>query len=293
MGVRFAPSPTGRFHLGNLRTAWISWVWAKRLGLPWVIRFEDIDTPRVLPHAQEGQLKDMASLGLVPDRQLVQSRFQERHWQVFEKARAAGQVYPCFCSRKEVQEALEGLASAPHVELPVYSGRCRDRDSRPCVASHPTIAWRFKMPRRDGSRDFIVARTNSTGDERASFVPAYHWACAIDDFDGAYDLLVRAWDLAHVVPQHRAIHAWLATERFRPFPAVFHCALVTGKEGERLEKRTEGVTLPELFAQGLSSENIVGRFEKSFSGPFDYSPEKVWGERKIEISVSEVLRSPY
>jgi hypothetical protein len=85
MGVRFAPSPTGVFHVGNLRTAWISHQWSQKLKLPWVVRFEDIDQPRVIKGSQEKQLADMKSLGLVPDRVYLQSQNRKRHWNLFEK----------------------------------------------------------------------------------------------------------------------------------------------------------------------------------------------------------------
>ena len=78
-GVRFAPSPTGRFHLGNLRTALLSQELARRLGQPWAIRFEDIDTLRVIPGAREQQLQDLADLGLIPDRITLQSENHARH----------------------------------------------------------------------------------------------------------------------------------------------------------------------------------------------------------------------
>src|SRR5689334_10286072 len=98
MSVRFAPSPTGNFHLGNLRTAWISHEWARALGQPWILRFEDIDRPRVLPGAQEKQLDDMAKLGLHAGRVLRQTEFHERHWTLFLTAFKQKQIYPCFCS---------------------------------------------------------------------------------------------------------------------------------------------------------------------------------------------------
>src|SRR4051794_30272327 len=122
MSVRFAPSPTGAFHLGNLRTAWISRAWAKHLGLPWVVRFEDIDRPRVVYGAKEGQLSDMAALDLAPDEIVDQSARMDRHWELLQQAVAEGQVYPCHCSRKEI---LAGLASAPHGKEAIYDGRCR------------------------------------------------------------------------------------------------------------------------------------------------------------------------
>ncbi|HVK60216.1 MAG TPA: glutamate--tRNA ligase family protein, partial [Bdellovibrionales bacterium] len=203
-GVRFAPSPTGRFHIGNLRTAWISYKLSRQLQLPWIVRFEDIDRPRVLAGAQEQQLADMRALGLVPDQVLVQSDFEERHWQLLIRAIEDGVIYPCDCSRKEVQQALSGLASAPHAELAAYSGHCRPLSRRE-LKSVDSIAWRFRMPLESGIQDFIVARTSpqlseNGASDRASFTPSYHWACAIDDFDGRYDWIVRSSDLAHALP---------------------------------------------------------------------------------------------
>lgn len=269
-GIRFAPSPTGRFHMGNLRTAWISHLWARHLGKPWVIRFEDIDQPRVLAGAQEQQLEDLRSLGLEPDIVLVQSHFRERHWRLLLEGIRTGQVYPCDCSRKEVQTALSGIASAPHDGLaPVYTGRCRTRSGQALHAAE-SLAWRFRMPLESGQDDFIVARSapeldaNDFPDPRR-FIPAYHWACAIDDFDGDYDLLVRSSDLASAAHVQRAIQKWLSLmEGVTREPAIFHTSLVVQNDGHRLEKRTKGVTLPELHAAGLSNENVCEIFDRSF-----------------------------
>lgn len=275
-GVRFAPSPTGRFHLGNLRTAWISREWARALKLPWVLRFEDIDAPRVLKGAMETQLEDMRALGLEADEVRIQSQSEDRHRAVFEAAVAAGTVYPCSCSRKEVAEAI---ASAPHGVTPVYSGACRDKPA----GLSGSCAWRFKTA--DPTQDFLIGRTI-----QGKFLPAYHWACAIDDYDGAYPLLVRAWDLDHVVGQHRQIHAWLrAYERTTtPFPAVFHTSLVTANDGHRLEKRTQGVTLPELLANGWTVERLLARFQASYVNPGGFAPEKLWGEPARTLTLEEL-----
>lgn len=298
MGIRFAPSPTGRFHVGNLRTAWISHHWARSLRLRWIVRFEDIDGPRVVPGAMERQLEEMGSLGLEPDQVLVQSAFHERHAALFRAAVSGGAVYPCFCSRKEVQEALGGAASAPHAVAPVYNGRCRAGRDKPPEAepsTHASIAWRFRAPDESGRGDFIVARSArklgpSGLPDAASFVPAYNWACAIDDYDGAYDVLVRAWDLEHVIPQQRAIHSLLSRlEGERPVPAVFHCALITDGSGRRLEKRTPGVTLEELAARGLVPLELVERFRASFrTVPRPLLGGEIAGEPRRKLRIGEL-----
>ncbi|RYZ66002.1 MAG: hypothetical protein EOP05_19780 [Proteobacteria bacterium] len=119
------------------------------------------------------------------------------------------------------------------------------------------------MPREDGQDDVIIARTSVEGEH---FVPAYHWACAIDDFDGAYDLLVRSSDLAHALVIQRGIQEWLMKSHglTRDLPRVFHTALITQNDGHRLEKRTAGVTLEELKLNGIDPAKLISVFEKSF-----------------------------
>jgi glutamyl-tRNA synthetase len=252
-GIRYAPSPTGTLHLGNLRTAWISALWAKKLGEPWIVRFEDIDLPRVVDGAQEKQLHDLRALGLVPDQVLTQSSFLERHESLMVEGIRMGRIYPCFCSRKEVQTALLAAASAPHDRPVAYAGACRQRTEFPLLTKS-SIAWRFRSEDPSGAEDFIVARSapvRSLEDPLADFVPAYHWACAIDDNDGDYRLLVRAQDLADAHPIQSKIREWLADFEKRP-------------PRHRLEKRTAGVTLDELMAAGVQPAQIVERFEKTF-----------------------------
>jgi glutamyl-tRNA synthetase len=256
-------------HLGNLRTAWISKRWAELLGVPWVIRFEDIDRPRVVPGAREEQIADLAALGLVADRVYIQSERADRHWDLFSHAVEEKFVYPCFCSRREIREAVEASASAPHREPPAYNGRCRDR-LRADRSELPSIAWRMRGERSDGSLDIVIARTATSIPDRASFAPSYSFACAVDDLDGAYTLLVRAWDLAGAAAPQRNIQRWILRSEKQgaveiiDFPAVFHSSLVTQNDGQRLEKRTKGVTLPELATAGISPEEILKRFSISF-----------------------------
>jgi len=268
--VRFAPSPTGVFHIGNLRTAWISHALSRSLGAKWIVRYEDIDQPRVVAGSRERQRADMAALGCIANQEILQSEKRGRHWELFERARRDGVIYPCFCSRREVAENLATIASAPHVgdlenENPIYDGTCRDRGAEWPEVKNPSIAWRF---RNDGGgvQDFAIARTGPQAEDLArEFVPGYQWACAIDDYDGDYDLLVRAWDLFSATPQQRAIQKWLSPGWIPP--AVFHCALITDQSGHRLEKRTRGVTLEELQAIGVSVGQLQEMFLDSYSPP--------------------------
>lgn len=262
-GIRFAPSPTGRFHVGNLRTAWISWKIARHLGEPWIVRFEDIDRLRVISGAREQQLHDLEQLGMTPDQTLIQSQNHQRHYELFQKACARNQVYRCTCSRQEILHEIEGIASAPHAAPPLYTGKCRHQQSEP---QHPTVAWRFRNPQDPtGQNDFIVARTPAHRESITDFSPAYHWACAIDDHDGNYKLLVRAWDLEPAQKNQNLIHRWVAEiegSQLQP-PPVFHTSLVVQNDGHRLEKRTRGVTLDEILVR-MNIADLLNLFEKSF-----------------------------
>ncbi len=253
---------------------------------PWIVRFEDIDTPRVLPGAMDQQLSDLATLGMVPDTIVVQSKLLNRHKDVFSLAVNSGQVYPCTCSRAEVQRALANLASAPHEIEPLYDGTCRATRWDPVqILKRPEnrqIAWRFRSPPDSGHQDFIVART--TGGI-STVAPSYHFACAIDDYDGNYGLLVRAWDLAPARLIQKAIYDWLSSKEIpRVYPEIFHTSLVTDNDGRRLEKRTKGVTLEELLASGHDVGGLILLFERSFAvvGPLSD------GERHQQITLSSL-----
>lgn len=283
-GVRYAPSPSGRLHLGNLRTAWVAREIARRLGIPFVVRVEDIDGPRVVPGARETQLEDMAAVGAGAERVEIQSAFGRRHRAVFDTAVAAGAVYPCTCSRRQVKASLEGIASAPHRPVPVYDGHCR---TGVAVGADTPVGWRWRADDASGIEDILVARTLGP---RGHFQPAYHWACAIDDWDGRFPWLVRAWDLESARVPQRAIQRWLrAVEKSTDeLPRVFHTTTVVDARGARLEKRSQGVTLPELFAVGWTGERIADCFSRTFVDSLPADGDG--GERLPTIAVERVLR---
>lgn len=286
--MRFAPSPTGHFHLGNLRTAWISERWARFLNVPWVVRFEDIDRPRIAYGAREEQNSDLLTLGLHPDVELDQSEFLPRHFEVFQKARALQMTYPCDCSRKEVQMALTGFASAPHIHPPNYSGHCRDLDPNRTLKNPQSVAWRFRMPDATGCDDFVIAR-GALHPSVTDFSPAYHWACAIDDFDGDCDLLVRAHDLQPAAFLQQAVQKWLGEVENRvAIPAVFHTSLVVQEDGHRLEKRTAGASLKDV---GVGADEVVRLFARSFDTGLlrrDFAQAEHFGELKSSVSMREL-----
>jgi glutamyl-tRNA synthetase len=288
-GVRFAPSPTGRFHLGNLRTAWISSTLARAQKQDWIVRVEDIDTQRSSAEAWDVQQADLKRLGLIPDEIVVQSDRLAFHKEQFEKARDEGRVYACDCSRKDVLESVANIERAPHEPIPEYSGHCRNRPVTDIFDPTETLAWRWRGVDESGRHDAIVARTDA---KLENFVPGYHWACAIDDAHGNYAVLVRAWDLAPVEKTHSEIRQYVLGPTAREFPRVFHTSLVVREDGGRLEKRTQGVTLDEVTVNGWSVTNLLDSFAKSFdlnSALKSLNENNAVGEMSHEISVNLFL----
>jgi glutamyl-tRNA synthetase len=312
-GIRFAPSPTGPFHVGNLRTAWVSWKIAQSLGQPWIVRVEDIDTARVKEDAWSnpfiGQLSDLHKLGLFPDQVLRQSEHHLRHENLFKKAVSEDRVYPCDCSRSEVRAALNdvstGFASAPHEREPEYSGHCRNLEKHRNLNPVETLAWRWRLEDPSGRFDPVIARTQLEGtqlnkaDQSRHFQPGYHFACAVDDADGGYRLLVRAWDLAPAENIQKHIRRWVSpASKAR----VFHCALVTLDSGKRLEKRTKGITLAELKLGVMQDTELVQHFEDTFdlrkavsdikTAETDEQAFPIVGEARKTIVLSELSIRP-
>ncbi len=273
-----------------MRTAWIAARLSKLLNEPLIIRFEDIDGPRVVKEAQTSQTSDMRSLGIVADQVELQSTHFTRHKELFEKALRDGRIYACDCSRTEVRDALRGIASAPHTREPEYSGHCRSlaRTTMPLASDRlhkpvDSIAWRWRHEDESGRFDSIVARTDfKTGE----FQPGYHWACAVDDADGNYAWLVRAWDLALAEETQSRIRQWVRNlSGSVDTTRVFHTALITQNDGHRLEKRTPDVTLAELLPLGYTPEKLLELFTRSFAANPTSHPS---GEEKRTLTLLEL-----
>lgn len=254
------------------------------------MRVEDIDRERSQKTFQMQQLAELAELGLVADDLVVQSDAQNFHYEFFRQAWADGALYPCTCSRKDVQGALAQMASAPHSALPTYSGRCR---AGAAALRGDSVAWRFRSSMdAHGAQDFIVGRSPTLEPTAHDFRPAYLWACALDDARGGYDLLVRAWDLAHVMAPMGEIFALYARLQACALyrPAVFHCALVVDENGRRLEKRARAYFWTALRGAYPADEmrEILRRScdEKLWTA---LAPGKIFGEKNETISVKDLL----
>lgn len=261
---RFAPSPTGDLHLGNLRTALVAWLAARSTGRGFLIRIEDLDRDRVVPHAAERQLADLAALGLDWDREVVhQSDRLARYDAAVATLTRAGLTYPCFCTRREIREA----SSAPQGRaVSRYPGTCRDLTAadRRARALQRSPALRLLAQTAqlriddalhgtyDGPVDDVVLRRNDG-------LVAYNLAVVVDDADQFVDQVVRGDDLLAATPTQ----AHLADLLGLPRPAYVHVPLALNTAGQRLAKRDGAVTLAELAEQGQDPAAVLGRLATS------------------------------
>ena len=252
--TRFAPSPTGRLHLGHAYSAILAHDHARARGGAFLLRIEDIDGTRSRPEHVATVLDDLAWLGLAWDGEPV---FQSRRLARYEAAlgilKDQGLLYPCFCTRAEIAEAL----SAPHGPSPAYPGTCRGIDNAHRL--HEPHCWRLDMARAVahagpltwsdyGGR--IPADPLAAGDvvlARKDAPASYHLAVTVDDAAQGVTDVVRGRDLFDATHVHRLLQALLGL----PTPAYHHHALLTGPDGARLAKRTGAPTLADLRASGV------------------------------------------
>jgi glutamyl-tRNA synthetase len=230
MTGRFAPSPTGDLHLGNLRTALLAWLYARSEGGRFLMRMEDLDSGRVRLGVEERQLADLAAIGIDWDGPVVR---QSERLELYERALEQLDTYPCFCTRAEIREAV----SAPHGPVGAYPGTCRElsaaeRAEREAAGRPPAL-----RVRTDGEVDDFVVR-------RGDGAFAYNLAVVVDDAGMGVDQVVRGADLADSTPRQ----TWLARVLGLQVPEYVHVPLVLGPDGTRLAKRHGAVTLRELSA---------------------------------------------
>jgi glutamyl-queuosine tRNA(Asp) synthetase len=255
---RFAPSPTGELHLGNLRTALASWLSVRAQGGRWLVRMEDVDGARCRGTLGDAQLRDLAALGLESDGPVLwQSRRQGAYQAALQRLFQAGRLYPCACTRKD----LATMASAPHGEdgLRPYPGTCRDR---PLPFLRPD-ALRFRLP--DGPvtwEDRLLGPQADdpgrlTGDpllHRRDGCYAYHLAVVVDDGAQGVTEVVRGVDLRGVTATQIRVQEALGLAR----PAYAHLGLVTAPGGARLGKRDGALGLALLAHRGITAGQVLG-----------------------------------
>jgi glutamyl-Q tRNA(Asp) synthetase len=241
---RFAPSPTGPLHLGSLVAAAASWLFARAANGRWLVRIEDIDTPRVVPGSAEEILAALQRYGLEWDGEVVwQSRRTRLYEDALARLRANDLVYDCACSRAELQRA----ASAPLGAEPVYPGTCRTGVGGGRVAR----AIRFRAPDTMIAFDDRIAGrieehvTTRTGDfvvRRADGLFAYQLAVVVDDAEQGVTQVVRGADLLYSTPRQIALQHALGY----PTPEYAHVPLVVNPDGSKLGKRDGALPLPSL-----------------------------------------------
>ncbi|MFP7696792.1 tRNA glutamyl-Q(34) synthetase GluQRS [Trueperella sp. LYQ143] len=277
MSGRYAPSPTGDLHLGNLRTAWLAWACARRYGLDFQVRMEDIDE-RSRPEFYDRQLADLHSLGIDWDGPVIYQRQRvERYSELVAQLWEAGHLYECYCTRRELAQ----VTSAPHAPAGAYPGTCRDlseeereRGREKCrqLRREPSLRLRAEVSHwtvcdvRAGEYcgvvdDFVVRR----GDGAYS----YNFASVVDDAEFGVTQIVRGDDL---LPS-TARQVYLQQVLGYPTPSYIHVPLVLNSDGVRLAKRDGAVTLPQLAECGWSAEQVRELILGSLGLPVEVQPE--------------------
>ena len=258
---RFAPSPTGPLHAGSLLAALASWLDARAAGGRWLVRIEDVDTPRCAPGAAERILRQLAACGLTPDEPpLYQSTRGARYQQALDQLITQRLAYPCACTRRDIEQALaaQGHAHQRHAELP-YPGTCRAG-----LRGRPPRAWRFAAAQYQSSQPLALSRqaqeapfsiantgvrwsdrrlgaqfqdvARHVGDfilRRADGPWAYQLAVVADDADQGVTHIVRGQDLADNTPRQILLQHALGL----PTPRYLHTPLVRAADGEKLSKQ--------------------------------------------------------
>ena len=281
---RLAPSPTGFLHLGHARTFWTAQERARQQGGVLILRNDDLDSTRYKMEFVDAMLEDLRWFGFEwsegpdlggPFAPYNQSQRMEVYRAALEKLRAGGFIYPCTCSRKDIQAATR----APHAnddDEPIYPGTCRENAERGARNAEQTAEgaqrsssalrtprsafnWRFRVPDGEtiaftdgncGEQKFVAGK--DFGDFvvwRHDGVPAYQLACAVDDAAMQITEVVRGADL--LVSTARQILLYRALGQ--PPPKFFHCELLRDAQGVRLAKRHDALSLRALRARGLSA----------------------------------------
>jgi glutamyl-Q tRNA(Asp) synthetase len=281
--TRFAPSPTGRLHLGHAYSALLAHDFARRRGGAFLLRIEDIDGTRSRAEFVAAIVDDLAWLGLRWDGEVVlQSARLPLYRDALARLMRQGLLYPCFCTRREIEAEIAASAAAPHgPDGAVYPGTCRrlaDAERKRLVTEKPH-AWRLDMAAAlhlipgaliwlDHGRS-IPANPAQFGDvvlARKDAPVSYHLAVTVDDATQGITDVVRGEDLFAATHVHRLLQALLDL----PTPRYHHHALILDQEGRRLAKRHGSPSLAELRAGGADPKGLA---EKLRSGglPAGYS----------------------
>ena len=282
--TRFAPSPTGPLHRGNLRTALLSWLAARLRGGEWLLRLDDLDGPRNRPGAEAAILEDIRWLGLDWDGPMVrQSAHRGVYATVLSALRQAGHLYPCRCSRRLLADV-----SAPHGALAVYPGYCRHGPPLWGPQAGRLPSWRLRLEpgvlrwQEHGGPCSGQDGPTTVGDvvlRRADGVVAYHLATAVDELLMGISEVVRGEDLWASTGAQVAVMAALGA----PPPAYGHVPLWRDARGERLSKREGAEGLAGLRGRGMDAPAVIGSLAASLGL---VPPESRLSARELAASLS-------
>lgn len=258
---RFAPSPSGKMHLGNLFSFLLAWCSVRSAGGEMVLRMEDLDPQRTSAEYAARIRRDLLRFGLDWDREVpCQSTRTAAYDAAFSKLEEMGLIYPCYCSRSQVH-----AASAPHLGQSefVYAGTCRDLTPAQRAAKKRLPAWRLRVPNQewtvhDGLQgDYTELLSRDCGDfvvRRADGVYAYQLAVVVDDADNGITQVVRGRDLLASAPRQMYLFSLLG----RPAPEYLHVPLLLAPDGRRLSKRDGDLDLEALLGR-FTPEEILGK----------------------------------
>jgi len=263
---RFAPSPTGRLHLGHAYSAVMGLEQARRAGGKFLLRIEDLDQGRSRPEFVAGIEEDLRWLGIDWDGEpIVQSQRVAAYQQALNQLRADGMIYACFCTRADIVQAV----AAPHGDPGLfYPGTCRGLADDPDRRAWTPHSWRLDSGKalamcglpswkeQDGA--ILTATDTDTGDAilaRKDAPAAYHLACVVDDAASGVTLVVRGIDLRPSTPVQRLLQQLLGL----PEPTYLHHPMVLHEDGRRLAKRDLAPTLAAMRAEGVDGQALARR----------------------------------
>ena len=282
---RFAPTPSGRMHLGNVFAAMIAWLSVKSRGGHLVLRMEDLDTLRTSEEFAETLRQDLRWLGLHWDEETPpQSRRSQVYDGYFEKLRDMQLLYPCYCSRAQLHNV-----NAPHLSdgTYVYAGTCRDLTAEQRAAMNRKPAWRVKVPDRVWRVNDLAQGTleqnliTDCGDfvvRRADGVYVYQLAVVVDDGEAGVTEVVRGMDLLGSAPRQMYLQELFGFSH----PAYGHVPMLLAPDGRRLSKRDRDLDLGELRKR-VTAEQLLGKLAHS-AGIIDHSEPLSAQELAAEFS---------
>lgn len=272
MGVctRFAPSPTGYLHLGNVWVAFINWLWTRQHQGKLILRIEDIDTNRCKTEYISALQEDLEWLGLDWDEgpgdfgaygEPIQSKRHFLYQKVLKKWELENEIYPCFCTRARIRQ----ISSAPHLgeAMPTYDGHCRNLSAADRETQWKDPSWRIKMEdekisfsdmfcgtqskmMKKGRDDFVIFRADG--------LVSYQLASSLDDGEMAVTHVFRGNDLL----SSTFYQIYILKKSGYQIPVYGHLPLLVDKDGIRLSKRQQGITIRDLRRSGSASSEIIG-----------------------------------